>query len=492
MCFFVRLFCVDFVFRLAHNVAPPPSKRSPVPSGADFDPQMEAVWEYVDGDGGSKTYVFEIPENQQPGTMWYHHHVKGTATYHYLGGLYGFLIIEGDEDSGDILQAPGIKDVAIEVPLMMAEFLPANENTTEPPPMFPIFMNFDWYSVTNGQDSATTTFEFTEGDTVLFRGCSATVEPIIRLSIDDHMVIPVAYDGFQLPSSLVKETDIIAMGGGQRVDFLVRFDTPGTYTIQRHPWYATFFTGVEFCTEAIGAPVEKCMSFDVDRIAGTINVLPKEDGTEVDTSVPLIDTLEIPEYDDYHKALAMQESVDTKLVVFEQKQGFPLFQIPYDGEFVPPGTGFGINGKLQTPYGSIGTVQAGTCETWTVTSIPPGVEHVFHVHNADFMVTHHDGVELETPYWRDSEILLGSNITVHICFDVAKPGDRLLVHCHGSMHLDIGMATSVVVVDADGGTGSGSGMGGGDDSSPAPVCTVAFSLAFSILAMAVGLVTTAF
>ena len=449
--------------------------------------------------------------------MWYHHHVKGTATPHYMGGLYGFLIIDGTEET-DATKTQGVVADATEVVLLMSEFTPTSVNDTRTPPFFPIAFDFNWISTTNGHDGANTVFNFTQDEVVLFRAGSATTEPTIELSIDNHTLIPIAYDGYQLPSSMVKEMDYIDIGGGQRVDFLVKFDKVGTYVIQRPRWYGTAFTGIEFCSAALGVEVDICLSYDVDKIIGTINVLPKEeedgemmmmDPEEGEmTMTSLLDSITTLDYDDHHKALAMQESVDTKSITFEQKFGFPLFQVPYEGSFVPPGTGFGLNGKFDTPFSSIGTVTVDTCETWTVHSIPPGAEHIFHVHNADFMVTHHDGVKLKTPYWRDSEIIYGHNITIHVCFDSVKPGDRLKVHCHGSNHIDIGVSSAVTVIAAEEPvvdpattvpsteveetTSDETSTSEESAEDPATANTVTISLALSVISMAVGLAMSVF
>jgi len=132
----------------------------------------------------------------------------------------------------------------------------------------------------------------------------------------------------------------------------------------------------------------------------------------------------------------------------KQAVGFPLFQIPYEGPFVPPGVGFGMNDEFIMPHTYSGTVGAGTCETWEVISDPPGLEHAFHTHQTKFMVTHIDGVAVETPFWRDTMPVDGSNITIHICFDALQPGEGMLVHCHAPSHFDIGMGQVYQVVNA--------------------------------------------
>lgn len=50
----------------------------------------------------------------------------------------------------------------------------------------------------------------------------------------------------------------------------------------------------------------------------------------------------------------------------DQTETLPIFQIPYDGEFVPPGVGMGVNNLLFNPHTMHGEIKAGTCEEWTV------------------------------------------------------------------------------------------------------------------------------
>jgi hypothetical protein len=122
-------------------------------------------------------------------------------------------------------------------------------------------------------------------------------------------------------------------------------------------------------------------------------VLP-DDSSEAATTA-LISEVELPAYSERLMALAAMEPVDEKIVSLEQAFTYPIFQVPFDGIFAPPGVGFGINNRLMTPWHYAGNVTADTCKTCTVTSFPPFTEHPFHAHDAKFLVTHIDGVEVE-------------------------------------------------------------------------------------------------
>ena len=195
----------------------------------------------------------------------------------------------------------------------------------------------------------------------------------------------------------------------------------------------------------LGFPRYPCFSFD--QVAEIATILVTEDPNFDFPIDPLASTIKLPQTSQRLEALAKMEPVGSKSLTFQVANGFPIFQIPYSGEFVPPGVGFGINDRLLTPFYLEGSVAAGTCETWEVLSDPVDLEHSFHVHLANFLVKAMDGVEVETPLWRDT-IKLEKNATIHVCFDRAKPGDMIMAHCHAASHFDVGMAANFNVTEA--------------------------------------------
>jgi FtsP/CotA-like multicopper oxidase with cupredoxin domain len=404
--------------------------------GAQFPPSIENLRSAIDG-GESKEYEFQIPEDMAPGLFWYHNHFHGTSAYSYLSSLFGVMVVEGTDS--DITKAPGIED-ATEIFVVISEgWTDADKNV---PPFFPIVFRFDWKSLANGVFGEQTEYQVMQGEKILFRTVSASIEPTIRLSIPDVSFVIVAYDGLPLPKP--EEVEVVTVTGGSRVEFLARFDTPGTYIMTRAAWNVGIDTA-EKCLAAFGAEVYPCVSYDVEQVAFTITVLA--DDSFVAATASLISEVELPAYSEKLMALAATDPVAEKLVTFEQALTYPIFQVPYDGVFVPPGVGFGMNGRLMTPWHYAGNVTAGTCETWTVTSFPPGVEHPFHAHAAKFMVTHINAVEVETPFWRDTFPVDGSSFTAHICFnDNLKPCDAVIAHCHMPNHLDIGLGSLYKVV----------------------------------------------
>jgi FtsP/CotA-like multicopper oxidase with cupredoxin domain len=402
--------------------------------GMDFSPKEENLRTHVDG-GQSKTYTFKVPENKEQGLYWYHNHVHGTATYSYLASLFGMIIVEGT--GSDLGNAVGIKG-AKEVLLMLSDGNVKPDGSV--PPTFEVFAYFNWTGVTNGKLGEKVVYTATQGETIFFRAASATAEATIRLSIPNVTLVVLANDGLVVPQAT--ETKVVTIPGGGRVEFAARFDKPGTYIMKRAPW-SPLYPNLEAC-KASGLPFYPCWSFDKEQTIATIVVAAKSG--YVPPVAGLVESIELPKLSNRLQALETTKPAGSKTFIFKIDDKYPIFQIPYDGPFVPPGVGFGVNNRLLTPNYFEGSVRAGTCETWTVVSDPPGAEHSFHIHQANFLVKEIDGKPQKDPLWHDT-IVVQQNATVHMCFDRASAGDMIMAHCHAPNHFDIGMGAMYNVTD---------------------------------------------
>jgi FtsP/CotA-like multicopper oxidase with cupredoxin domain len=433
------------------------------------------------------SFDYFIACSQQNSFPFLYSHVHGTAAHAYMSSLFGFIIVEGTD--ADITSAPGI-DGATEVLMLMSEFWPNGSGLA--PPFLPIAYATNWLSVVNGHLAAETNYQVEQGETLLFRVVSATVEPTIRIVAPGITFIVLADDGQPLPEPVATDTVVVEAGG--RKDFIVRFDTPGEYNFTRLPWGTAFAPDEEACLANFGPPpmesipVHPCISYDIEAPLATV-VVTESNASAIarveDSS--LIDSIQLPEISDRYKALMNQEHVAEKTVTFDQAVGFPLFDIPYDGPFVPPGVGFGINSHFFVPGAIEDNVTEGTCELWHVVSNPAGMEHTFHAHGCKFVVLSYDGEPNESPTWVDTEMIPGANMTIHICFDRLQAGDEFPVHCHAPSHQDIGMMAMYSVVAAGDEEGDGDEEGetsGALDRTPVTVlltflvgcCLLAFPL----------------
>lgn len=413
----------------------------------------------------------------------------------------------------------------------MSESL-VDEETGIPPPFFPTELAFDWKSVVNGKSAGETNYEFSEGETVLFRTINANVEATLQLYFNEtdapgflvvsegsfpsgadlpkfslapipQMVslfevdpaaaasrqgdtsfslggtsdagngtaafsppdagngtaalpLPDASTGNETttsvlgspidgsasfavtppagPASVGAPTEEVAIPVGARVEFMVKFDKPGTYTLRRRGWTRGGVRGVEACNATYGIPLENCVSYDQDKIVATITVYTSY--PKVNMSLPTT----VPPLHQVYTAMEAMPIANTREITMNMKSDFPLFQIPYDNETeVEEVLGYGINNRLLTPTYVHGEIVLGTCEEWTIISDPPGEEHSFHISSNPFLVTAQDGVPVAKPFWRDTLRKIGNSTTIKTCFTRVDPGDLILVHCQAAAHLDVGV-----------------------------------------------------
>jgi FtsP/CotA-like multicopper oxidase with cupredoxin domain len=179
-----------------------------------------------------------------------------------LCGLYGFIDIVGSDDH--ITTVPEIAE-ATEVFLMLGESALIPE-TTDPNVFLPVVFDFSWRHVTNGHYGDDTVFTFKTGETVLFRAAGAGIEPVMPLSIDEHMLWLIANDGF--PVTELAATDILELHAGARMEFMVKFDKPGNYTFRRNPFnFGKYYNTKELLVASCSRPelfsllINGCMFF---------------------------------------------------------------------------------------------------------------------------------------------------------------------------------------------------------------------------------------
>jgi FtsP/CotA-like multicopper oxidase with cupredoxin domain len=438
--------------------------------GMLFDPMLENSKFALEGGGDSKTYTFDVAADHPPGTNWYHNHVHGTSAYSLMSGLYGMIIVE---DTGyDITEVPEIA-AATEVRMILGETKLNTQGLVAD--YIGIVFDFGWVPLVNGESKPEYTFSV--GETVLLRTVSASVEPAYYLSLspaDDAStklpMIPVAFDGN--PVTSIEEVDTVELNSGSRADIMVEFSEPGTYLLHRGAW--NFGIQGNLCQEEFAAPsgVDVCISYDREEVFATIVV----EATPIDPTRPYPPS-EVPPLAPVLEALIGREVAASKNVSLDQALDFPIFQIPYDGPFIPPGTGFGLNGMLAHPSYIHGEVTYGTCEEWNVVANPPNlVGHTFHVHGVKFLVEEVDGVEVEAPFFRDT-LPIFTSAKVKVCFDLFE--GPFIVHCHMANHQDIGMGGFYKVVKPEDAAPSAAPDDEGD---VAPLASTAMSFFVIILA----------
>lgn len=198
------------------------------------------------------------------------------------------------------------------------QFLLLSETKTHPdgtPQDFvAVLMDFEWEHVTNGDLNPTMTFK--KGEQVLFRAVNAGIEPAMTVSIEGHTLLPVSYDGYPNPNP--ESVESVTMDGGARADFVVKFDTPGTYKFTRAGWNA----GVQgpVCQALFNIPADKCISYDKETDVGTIVVLDEElsSESEISNEIPSISkesrSGNTPEMHPYLESLLEMPMMESRII----------------------------------------------------------------------------------------------------------------------------------------------------------------------------------
>lgn len=119
----------------------------------------------------------------------------------------GLIVVEGTDN--DLTKAEGVAG-SREILMLLSEGLVNPDGSV--PPFFPIVGQFNWTGVTNGKIGSETEYNVTQGESVLFRVASASVEPVYRLSIPGITFVVLAYDGLPLPEP--EDTKVVELGEG--------------------------------------------------------------------------------------------------------------------------------------------------------------------------------------------------------------------------------------------------------------------------------------
>jgi FtsP/CotA-like multicopper oxidase with cupredoxin domain len=221
----------------------------------------------------------QIPADHPSGTYWYHVHKHGSATYQFLGGMAGFLIVKGGPGTLDTVpEVAAAKDVPMAFQLVRSlndgsvvfvheqaqQFgtFPFPDFTKTPPVLPPSQDQGVWstygldgklplepdgktpappsrYSyTTNGV--ANPTLQMRPGEVQRWRLLNAIDGDNLQLVLVSNVkgqnglgLNVVAMDAITAPKTYhLAAGDPLVIGPGQRMDVMVKAGTPGTYLLQ--------------------------------------------------------------------------------------------------------------------------------------------------------------------------------------------------------------------------------------------------------------------
>jgi FtsP/CotA-like multicopper oxidase with cupredoxin domain len=238
--------------------------------------------------GTAHNVQVNIPQTHPSGTYWYHVHKHGSATYQFLGGMAGFLIINGGAGTLDAVpEVAAAKDVPMAFQIVRStndgrvvfvheqaeQFgtFPIADFTKNPPDLPPPAEQGIWSTygldgllplqpdgktpgppsrfsyTTNGVANPTLTIHLGEVQRwrllnatdaenlqlVLVSSVSPQQGPGLNVVAMDGITVPKTYHITALPPAPGGAVaDALVIGPGQRMDVMVKATTPGIYLLE--------------------------------------------------------------------------------------------------------------------------------------------------------------------------------------------------------------------------------------------------------------------
>ena len=443
--------------------------------------------------GTTNEVLVQLLPDQPSGTFWYHPHKHGCVGYQMMGGMAGFLIVEGGPGSLDeVPEIAAARDLVMGFQTIRVNAqgtVPfVNQAATDFKLLHSTLTGGDAFMTTNGVVSPT--LKMKPGEVVRCRMLNATLGETLALAIvstDGQRLagLPLyvlAHDGLTVPQMVPMPVfgDELILGGGNRVDVLIKA-----------PLYEGNFELRTYNTNAnggSGSPVVASISPQgIEPAARQARVLPhppntegwnfpialvkiKVEGSTNDMPLPS-SLLPVPPAIDATETSAILAATPSKTrnILFElcgpesfETNNCDAFDVlfGYDTAAYWGGTNFGnrmFMRDLDNPgpaftkeamfkHGEplFSDMYAGAIEEWTIHNTSK-TDHPYHQHVNPFLLTHINGVPLLEPEWRDTVLVpsrlteeIAGTVTLRMRYHPAITG-TFVAHCHILTHEDVGM-----------------------------------------------------
>jgi FtsP/CotA-like multicopper oxidase with cupredoxin domain len=205
--------------------------------------------------GTTHKIVVDIPKDHPTGTFWYHPHKHGAVTFHLIGGMAGFLIVQGGPGTLDAVpEVAAAKDVVMGFQIIRTKLdgdtVPTVNEKSQQFGTYPFFTDKKkfqgpwstygvdgapgksfFYFTTNGVTNPT--LRMRPGEVQRWRLLNATSDNNLLVALPHHAFNIIAMDGITVANMYrLKQGEPVVMGPGQRIDVLVKAGDPGKYILQ--------------------------------------------------------------------------------------------------------------------------------------------------------------------------------------------------------------------------------------------------------------------
>jgi len=409
-------------------------------------------------------YYVKLPDYHAPGTHWYHPHRHGSTAKQMAPGMAGAIIIKESSQEENIVADSEDKVWLIqEVNTKAADIY--NPAPKRNPPDF--LVNGIYRPSISMQTGKMQRWRFLNGCVtpsgfLRLKLCKYSNDPAAELDTspaingDVYPMYLIAADGISFYGTPPKEystketKEAYKFAPGNRADFLILLNEPGTYKLITEEYPQTPATRNEVLAYIrVEAPVEK-IALSPDNIPA---IIPGDA-----SQYPYLEPITAAEIVNKNP----QDPVETDPSPDKKR---PLtFTASRDN-----GGTFKINGKKFHDPDTTYTVEVNTAEEWVLDNIPPiekgGVApHPFHIHVNPFQVVAKGEKDTQgniqwqvipeaERIWHDT-IAVEPNQPLKIWHRFATYPGEFVLHCHILIHEDQGMMYGVVV--------NGDGPGPGD------------------------------
>ncbi|WP_448062289.1 multicopper oxidase family protein [Cellulomonas hominis] len=348
--------------------------------------------------GESFDYRIDLPEDHPTGVFWYHPHRHGTVADQLFGGLYGAIIVTGDE-------VPVSRDRS----LIVSDISLTTDGTIAPVSAQEVMMGREGDLVlVNGQHKPRLAAR--PGERERWRVINACTSRYLRLAQPGQDLELLGVDGGHEPAP--RAVDEVLLAPGNRADLLVTMRN-GTSELRTLGYDRG---GMGMMGAGMSGPVTLATLAVTGQDTGTTRPVPER------TADP--DLRERP--------------VDRRReIAFTMTMGGAMMGPGGMGEMMD----LGFDGRAFAADRVDQQVAAGAVEEWTITN-PTPMDHPFHLHVWPMQLIETDGEPVLEPTWRDV-VNVPTQGQVRVLVDFSRHPGRSVYHCHILDHEDAGMMATV-------------------------------------------------
>lgn len=375
--------------------------------------------------GSSHPYCVWLPSNHAPGTHWYHAHRHGSTAIQVSSGMAGAIIIREPAQQQMV-------DESDDFVWLLQEVTGAQDTSIYRQGARQVEAHF----LVNG--ICQPTLRMKQGKIQRWRFVNATATPrglmnlkLCQCETPDCEANPtcstpldmylIAVDGISFYGKVPQPQKGWNMAPGNRADFLVKIDTPGTYKVVKD----------RFTQRGAGASVRS------RQVLAYIDVEPASFNESIPATIPG----DPPNY--------LLPIPDSEIVNETSPRQIEFSISP------PAGPGkYKINGKTYLGTRIDQTPQLNTAEQWVLENARRGAAHPFHIHVNPFQLEG-DKIDPTGPndptnwrWWDTIPVPPGTSKTMRQRY-LDYPGE-IVLHCHILIHEDQGMMENVLIEDPQG------------------------------------------